>query len=85
MVTKFALLEAGGGTIKVHGIVYFPNHDLRIAGGGMIGDKSSQFAVIADAIEFKGNGTLEIRIGAGSASAGLPELPQPSETVGLTE
>ena len=85
MVTKSALLEAGGGTIKVHGIVFFPIHDLRIAGGGVIGDTSSQFAVIADAIEFKGNGTLEIRIGAGSASAASPELPEPSETVRLTE
>ena len=70
----------GGGTININGIAYFPTQPLKITGGGTIGNDADQFAILADTIEINGNGMLEIRIGADYTAAGLPELPEASET-----
>ncbi|NNE22943.1 MAG: pilus assembly protein [Rhizobiales bacterium] len=78
-------LITGGGEVEINGIVYFPVQPLKVTGGGVIGNTADQFAIIADTIEVEGNGTLIIKIGADYSAAGLPELPESSETVRLTQ
>lgn len=74
---------AGGGDVNIDGIVYFPTQPLNITGNGVIGNNADQFAIIANTIEVNGTGSLEIRIGADYSAAGLPELPESSESVRL--
>jgi len=78
-------LITGGGDVEVDGIIYIPDADLNVRGNGVIGANTNQFAVMADTIDVRGTGTLEIRIGADYQAAGLPELPETSERVRLTE
>lgn len=78
-------LLTGGGDVEINGIVYFPSQPLKVTGGGIIGNTTDQFAIIADTIEVEGNGTLEIRIGADYSAAGLPELPESAEMVRLSD
>ncbi len=78
-------LITGGGDVNINGIVYFPTQPLEIAGNGVIGADTTQFAIMADTIEVRGTGTLEIRIGADYEAAGLPKLPEAQERIALTE
>jgi hypothetical protein len=78
-------LLIGGGEIEINGIVYFPEQELKITGGGEIGSGSAQFAIMADTIAIEGNGQLTIHIGENYQSSGLPNLPAADETIYLTE
>ena len=78
-------LITGGGNVNIDGIVYFPTQELSIRGNGVIGQDADQFAIVADTIDIRGNGRLEIRIGADYQSAGLPELPEADGQVRLLD
>ena len=76
-------LISGGGRVNVTGIIYLPEQELSIRGNGIIGDLASQFAIMANTIDVRGSGRLEIRVGADYQAAGLPKLPEAAERVRL--
>ncbi len=78
-------LITGGGTVTIDGIFYTPSAVVDIRGNGVIGADADQFAIMADMIDVRGTGQLEIRIGADYRAAGLPELPEASERVRLVQ
>jgi hypothetical protein len=70
----------GGGLMDIDGIVYLPKQPLSIEGNGVIGDTTSQFAIMADTVSVQGTGLLTIRVTSDYQAAGLPELPESHET-----
>lgn len=63
----------GGGEIKIVGTWYFPTQIVRLTGGGEIGLKSEQTAMIADSFVFTGNGatTLDVDFNSDYYAAGF--------------
>lgn len=52
----------GGGSVNIVGTWYFPTQIVRLTGGGEIGLKSEQTAMIADSFIFTGNGTTALDV-----------------------
>ncbi len=52
----------GGGTVNIVGSVYAPSQNVVITGNGQIGIGSSQFAIVADTIEFTGSSTIDLNM-----------------------
>lgn len=68
----------GGGAVQLIGALYFPTQTLQIGGNGDLGQNTSAWAIVADQVHLKGNGS--VRIEAEFTNAGLPNvvsLPQP--------
>ena len=67
----------GGGAVQLTGALYFPTQILQIGGNGDLGQNTSAWAIVADQVHLKGNGS--VRIEAEFTNAGLPNvtaLPQ---------
>ncbi|MFY0611429.1 MAG: pilus assembly protein [Hyphomicrobiaceae bacterium] len=67
----------GGGAVQLTGALYFPTQTLQIGGNGDLGQNTSAWAIVADQVHLKGNGS--VRIEAAFTNAGLPNvaaLPQ---------
>lgn len=67
----------GGGAVQLTGALYFPSQTLEIGGNGDLGQNTSAWAIVADQVHLKGNGS--VRIEAAFTNAGLPDvaaLPQ---------
>lgn len=62
----------GGGTVKLTGGFYFPTQTLQIGGNGDLGQDVEAWAIVADQVHLKGNGS--VRIKAAFSSVGLPDV-----------
>ncbi|MGI9475487.1 MAG: TadE/TadG family type IV pilus assembly protein [Hyphomicrobiaceae bacterium] len=62
----------GGGTVQLTGALYFPTQTLQIGGNGDLGQSTSAWAIVADQVHLKGNGS--VRIEAEFTNAGLPDI-----------
>lgn len=67
----------GGGAVQLTGALYFPSQTLQIGGNGDLGQSTGAWAIVADQVHLKGNGS--VRIEAAFTQAGYPDvtaLPQ---------
>lgn len=62
----------GGGVVKLSGGIYLPTQTLQIGGNGNLGQNADAWAIVADQVHLKGNGT--VRIEAAFAAKGLPQM-----------
>lgn len=52
----------GGGTVRIVGTIYLPEQELKVGGGGAIGQDSPFMPLIAKTVKFHGNATIEINV-----------------------
>lgn len=70
----------GGGAVQLTGALYFPTQTLQIGGNGDLGQNTSAWAIVADQVHLKGNGS--VRIEAAFTNAGLPDVAALPQVIG---
>ena len=74
---------AGGGSVNIVGIAYFPAQILDIRGLSGFNIDSPYFVLIADTFRIRGNGTIRLRVDPDAI--GYPDLVQISDGARLVQ